>query len=199
MSGFWSGAGGGIVGGAISGLGNIGTAFGLQSESQDFAEKLAKKGIRWRVKDLRAAGLNPILAAQGALGGGFPGAQTPSAAGVPNLATAAQVGALMKSQKKELDERGNREMMMSKYYENLFTKTAKEIELMEPDLYSARAIADVRKSRIGRYGMMARELSNIGSDTIGNVGDMVNPFRRGGAFGGAKPPPRLNFYYPRGR
>lgn len=80
----------GLAAAGASGLIQGATAGALQSPSQDFAEKLAKKGIRWRVKDLRAAGLNPILAARGALGGGLPGHGTPSAGGVPSPATAQQ-------------------------------------------------------------------------------------------------------------
>lgn len=76
-------AGGDILGKGI----DFGAGVYGQNSAQDFAEKMAKRQIRWRVKDLEAAGLNPVLAAQGALGVGGAG----SSPGIPGQSST-QIG-----------------------------------------------------------------------------------------------------------
>jgi len=59
-------------------LGSLTSAFGA-SESSKLQKDIAKKGVRWRVEDMKAAGLNPMLAAMnGAL-------SSPSQVNPPNV------------------------------------------------------------------------------------------------------------------
>lgn len=69
-----AGAGAGLIGGIIG----PGLSFLGQANSEDFARKLAQRGIRWRAHDMRQAGINPILAARP---GGVSGASIGSAGG----------------------------------------------------------------------------------------------------------------------
>lgn len=56
---------GAAVGGAVGG----GVGFINSALNRAHQKEMAQKAVRWRVHDLKAAGLNPVLAAQGALGG----------------------------------------------------------------------------------------------------------------------------------
>ena len=72
------------IGAAITGI----TAAALQEDAQAFSRTLAKKGIRWKAHDMRMAGLNPILAVRGGMGGGVP-----SGPGIASTAGMASAGA----------------------------------------------------------------------------------------------------------
>jgi len=83
--------GGAVIGGAIS--------YGLQKDSQSFQKQVLQNQKQWLVADLRAAGLNPILAA-GGLGGqvsGGGGIASPSSAG--DIGEAIRRGGLFKAAK----------------------------------------------------------------------------------------------------
>ena len=60
---------GDAAGGIVASLGGAAVqgAFGLagQSNAQDFTKEQLQNRHQWEVKDLRAAGLNPILSAHG--------------------------------------------------------------------------------------------------------------------------------------
>lgn len=77
--GFFDGAAGGIIGGAISGIGSL---FGgvqsahnaekLQQMNYQAQKEFAQNGIRWRVADAKAAGIHPLYAL-----GAFPASYSP--------------------------------------------------------------------------------------------------------------------------
>lgn len=77
-----AGAVGGLLGGAIS----AGASHAASNLAWSRQKKVLKHQIRWRVKDLRAAGLNPILAASPGTGGSAPSV---AMAQVPDFAAAA--------------------------------------------------------------------------------------------------------------
>jgi len=92
----------GAVGGAIGGqLISGGIAYGLQKDSQAQQEKILKNQKQWLMADLRAAGLNPILAA-GGIGGQIGGGQSTASAGSgADLGAAARAGAVFKAVKEK--------------------------------------------------------------------------------------------------
>lgn len=60
------GAGGGLIGSGI----DHGVAAHVRNQNWSRQKRVLQESIRWRVNDLRQAGLNPILAASSGLGGG---------------------------------------------------------------------------------------------------------------------------------
>mgnify|MGYP000751369460 CR=1 FL=1 len=169
MSALWA------LGGAAAGYGlDLGqTAFGahLANKAANKAWRrqlhMAKHQIQYRMQDMREGGLNPILAAKGALGGGsssapmatVPGATGSGAKGI----TAAKELALYRSQKGLIDAQGRnqdanaakaeaernraidaaiRERFSSMALWEQAKKTASERELVEAQLPGARAIAE---------------------------------------------------------
>ena len=83
-------AGAGLVNSAIQG----GVAIAQSNKAWERQKKVLKNAIQWRVADLRKAGLNPILAAQGALGGAGAGSAPPMA-NLPDMGRAtAEAGKL---------------------------------------------------------------------------------------------------------
>lgn len=84
--------------GPSAALGTVATKF-MMEDQQDFIERILKNQIQWKVDDMRAAGINPILAAGGGFGGG--GASAPSAptfaAGGEGLGELFRKGGLQKS------------------------------------------------------------------------------------------------------
>lgn len=83
--GAWAG-----LGGLLSQGGNYGISKDLSDQAWKRQKTILKKQIRWRVKDLRKAGLNPILAAGSSLGGGAPSVATGT---TPDIGDAVDVAA----------------------------------------------------------------------------------------------------------
>lgn len=84
------GAAGGILGAGIS----SGLGFLSQANQEDFIRQMYKKRYRWAVKDMRLAGLNPILAATQGIAGNIQGASPAQLGGVAGaLASAGSEGA----------------------------------------------------------------------------------------------------------
>lgn len=69
MSNDWAGAGAGLLGGGIS----TGIGMSEASKNRKWQRHNMRHKYRWAVSDMRKAGLNPILAAGGGIGGGAPG------------------------------------------------------------------------------------------------------------------------------
>lgn len=59
------------------GLAEMGFAKHMQEDAQDFQLQVLKNQIQWRYDDMRAAGINPILAAQGGIANAGGGTASP--------------------------------------------------------------------------------------------------------------------------
>lgn len=86
---------GAIIGGLqenITGAANTIASHRFADQSWKRQKKVLQNQIQWRVNDMKAAGLNPILAAQSAFGGGAPSVAT-AQAGLQSGASGAARGA----------------------------------------------------------------------------------------------------------
>lgn len=63
----------GMVGGAVGGAIGMGVDAHARNQSWSRQKRVMQEKYQWAVRDLRAAGLNPILAATGGISGGSAG------------------------------------------------------------------------------------------------------------------------------
>ena len=201
----WGALGAGLGQLAGSGL-SAGLGWAAQEDAQDFAKTLAKKQIRWRVNDLRAAGLNPILAATG---GGFGGGASAGApmmrppdigAGVGNALRAGKELQMFESEKKRVDEQAQaakytslnqRELGILHNARTEVERINKEIaqynartananaKMAEFNLPEARTRRDYYNSETGRTGQVMRHAAEDYGFSAATAKDLVNPFSRG--------------------
>lgn len=92
---------GGVLGSALG----TGLGFKTATDAWRRQKRVLQKGIQWKVADLRKAGLNPILAAGGGLGGGSaPGVQ---AAKIPAIGQDINTGRKVSSENRLRTQQGN--------------------------------------------------------------------------------------------
>lgn len=140
MAGAAGPVGGAVVGGAIS--------YGLQKDSQKFQRDVLQNQKQWLVADLRAAGLNPILAA-GGLGGqvsGGGGIASPTSAG--DLGEGFRKGGLFKAAKAKLEAEKVTAMWDAKTAEHLSTQQSDQAIIKQMERVQATASHSNRMDEI---------------------------------------------------
>lgn len=187
-SGFWSGAGG-AIGAAGLGFLQSGLQFGLGDIAADKAWKRQKTVLRnqiqWRVADLKDAGLNPILAAGGSLGGG-------GASSVPlqrqvtgdgsGLANSAIKGRLVRREMDALDARTQeslagsiRNMEQAQAAQSQAALTQTENLIRSTALPEAQARASVDRTPLATDAIKARRAlehtTGLAKPVTGLIGD----------------------------
>lgn len=85
--------------------GNAALGWAAQEDAQDFAKTVLKKQIRWRVNDMKKAGINPILAVGSGMGGagGGGGAMMRPPDLLQGTSARSQASTAKRRQKKEAD------------------------------------------------------------------------------------------------
>lgn len=173
----------GAVGGALGGSlvsGAIG--YGLQKDSQKFQMNVLKNQKQWLVADLRAAGLNPILAA-GGLGGqvaGSGGIASPGSGA--DLGAAGRAGGLYKALKakanaeagtaKAEEQIANR-MMDRAGWENEWFRTVGDFNATTE---GKKLTLDELRNERRLSPFQGHNFFSLGAATAKGVGDSFNPF-----------------------
>jgi len=155
-----------LAGGGLQMAGGIGGAIASArqaAKNRAFQERMYKNRYQYQVKDLRDAGLNPMLAymqSPGAAPAGSAAQIKNPADGVVASATQARLARGQKELLKEqaIRERyeGHRAFAQQGMAENQSFKLRAETELLRAQLPSARAIAEFDDSKIGRDLTKAR-------------------------------------------
>lgn len=191
----------GIAGGAA----NSAVQIKLAKEEAKRARRFAKKGqttaYQRTVRDLRLAGLNPILATRTGptrLGGASGGAVLPSISGdaaatSAALASGQQTGRSKALQKAELNVLRAQEesaLASASNQRNLSTEAAKRGEILSHQVHAARVRGDFDRSRYGTFLLSSQRGSELGSSALTNATNsaknVINPFTHA-------PAPRLQY------
>lgn len=182
-AGAGAGAGGGVLGGITSGI------FGIQAAraSRDFTKTMMTRRHQWEVRDLRKAGLNPILSATGgaAIGGSAmaPPPHFDVPGGAQKGAEASRTGRVTAEQIKLLREQQNLVSHQAKREENQSWVLNKQGEKLGLEMYAHRARSQADRSELGQSGLYGDRLTAIGAANAKNVDAMatsgkrmINPF-----------------------
>ncbi len=178
-----------IAGGALAGLGSIaGGIFSARGGSRtarharQFAERMSSTAIQRGVKDMRAAGINPILSVTR---GGVSGASSPPGfiqERQPKYSEA--VGEAIRGARvaKEQDiltsnvEVADRAAEMAGYHAATAHSTSKirenELYIMQPEMQEAAQRIQVGKESLSKLGMRAARRAQI----LGASAKSLNPF-----------------------
>lgn len=165
-----AGAGAGLIGGALG----TGLSFLGASNAWKRQKKVLQRGIQWKVKDLRAAGLNPILAAGGGLGGGS----------APSVATpqTAQTGSDIQKGRSTSADVGLKKQQRS--------HSARQIALIDEQILNTRSQTGVNSALTTKhladaqlsinsvnwrkpFGDIGKNISRFGTSHIGGQVDMI--------------------------
>lgn len=158
---------GSLVGGLVSNIANnfIDFGFGEWSASNAYkrAKKLMQHQIRWRVQDMKAAGLNPLLSVSGGVHGGatsFPMGAT----GRSDIAGSAKNVALARSAAELVDgavrEQNAKAVSAESEAARAPERVEKEIELLNAE--------NVAKTGMGHAAMTQGKLNQLSADVVRN-------------------------------
>ncbi len=132
----------------------------VRGQSWSRQKNVLQKGIRWRVNDLRAAGLNPVLAASGGFGGAgsAPSMASSSSAG---FASAAAAGTAAGTGRKRVNSELVRNTALAGAADAMSYKTRQEginAEAMEPYFRSQaeKMSVDAQTAKIQQDTMAAQ-------------------------------------------
>lgn len=126
-----------IAGGIQSGV-----SAAAASRNRGWARKNMRNQIRWRMEDMRAGGLNPILAAGGGTGGGVASA---AAMVTPDMSKAVSEGTQRRNETKVAKAQSHlMEAQTAKTYAE-YANTLKQSQLLEYGMPRARLMEQVDK------------------------------------------------------
>lgn len=200
---FWAGTGGALAGAGIGLLGSgIGYALGNAASNKAWQRQknVLQKGIRWRVKDLKAAGLNPILAAGGSIsgmgGGSVPMTRTSDGSAIASSASSASkikremdVLSMQKEAVQQQRNESNAREMTEYRKQGLLAEqmqaTAIQRRLAEMSLPNAKALYDFDSSLAGQRMIQTGRAASILAGGAGNVADILKSLSVGRLYGGS--------------
>lgn len=174
----WLQAGAAIGGAAMSFFGSRASA----GKSRAWQEKMYKNRWRYSVRDMKKAGINPILAAGGGLGGpgsAGPGAQAP----VPDFGSIASKAADVSNKKKligNMDEGQLRLMREQGYQATSAANTARmlgdkfraETKLIHAQIPGAELERDIDNTTYGKWVRYANRSLPIVTTASGLIGQI---------------------------
>lgn len=142
---------GGLIGGGI----NTAMQYGLMKAQTKFQREMSKTQYQRAVKDMRKAGLNPILAAKVGGNAAPPGASGKAGDVGDPIATAleykrrkAEIG-LLKEQRDQVGQARITDANRANYLSRQAHKTWVEEQLLRAEIPSAKALETLYKTRYG--------------------------------------------------
>lgn len=186
----------GLLWGSGQSIGETLAAKSLADDARSFQEKVLKNQITWRMRDMRRAGINPILAARpGGITSASPAMAQPGRAGSTGANTAEAIRRARReeteldlirqqertSQAQQLEayERAFNERAAGHWHHAQHDYTRTQNELMSLQLPHARAVADYDRSAPGRFGAQVdRALQPISKNVPGFGLLLAPPGRR---------------------